>query len=92
MLPDPVTDLNVIGMSIFGESRGLRLFGSEETLLLLRGLEQASGCITMGLSHSTILQIYCRSVKKSVAFMRNRAAMPNTMPTSYHDIVSLGLL
>ena len=84
MLPYPVASLNVIRVGIFGKSRRFRLLRCKETLLLLRNLEQASGCITVGLSHDTILQNYCGSVKTAGAFVRNQAAMPNTMPSFRH--------
>jgi hypothetical protein len=84
VLPDPVPNLNVIRMSIFGESRRFRLLGREETLLLLRSLEKESGCGTMGLRHdgpapqhnTTNLLWFCQN---SHAFLRSRAAMPNAM-------------
>ncbi len=87
VLPDPVTSLNVIRMGIFREARRFSLLGREETLLLLRSLEEAPGCIKMRLSHSTILQIYCSSVKiGTMPLVSEQAAMPNTMPTSSIDL------
>ncbi len=80
VLPDAVTNLNVVRTSIFSESRGLLLLSREETLLLLRSLEEASGCIPMGLSPGTILQIYCGSVEPAVPYWASKRLCPILCP------------
>ena len=54
---DPVADLNVIGVRIFGKASSLGLFGREETLLGFSDLEKLPLGTSMAGSHSTILQI-----------------------------------
>ncbi len=73
MLPYPVASLNVIWGGIFGKSRRFRLLRCKQTLLLLRSREQVLGCITAGLSHNTILQVYCGLSKTPVTPARPSA-------------------
>ncbi|MGA3128974.1 MAG: hypothetical protein ABSD13_19955, partial [Candidatus Korobacteraceae bacterium] len=57
VLADPVPDLHMIGVRVFGESGRLSLLGSEETLLLLSKLEELPRGCTVRLGHNTILQL-----------------------------------
>jgi hypothetical protein len=57
MLSDPVSRLNVVGMSILREPRSLSLLSREETLLAFRHLVKPLGGFFAIFSHSTILQL-----------------------------------
>jgi len=54
---DPVPNLHMVGVGIFGESGALGLFRGEETLLLLGDLKEPPRCFSMRLRHNTILQL-----------------------------------
>ena len=57
MLTDPVSNLDVVGMGIFGKSSRLGLLRCEEALLLLGDLEEPPGRFAVRLGHNTILQL-----------------------------------
>ena len=57
VLADPVPDLDVIRMGVFGESGSLGLLRGEEALLLLGDLEEPPRCFAVRLGHNTILQL-----------------------------------
>ena len=57
VLADPVPNMHVIRVCVFGESGRLGLFGGEETLLLLSKLEEPPRRFTVRLGHNTILQL-----------------------------------
>ena len=57
MLSDPVSRLNVVGMSILREPRSFSLLSREETLLAFRHLVKPLGGFFAIFSHSTILQL-----------------------------------
>jgi hypothetical protein len=58
VLANPVPDLHVIGVCVFGESGRLGLLGGEEALLLLSDFEEPPRRFTVRLGHNTILQLY----------------------------------
>jgi hypothetical protein len=57
MLTNPVSCLNVVGVSILREPRSFSLLGREEALLVFRDLEEPLGGFSAYFSHSTILQL-----------------------------------
>ena len=57
VLTNPVPDLDMIRMGVFGESGRLGLLGGEEALLLLGDLEEPPRGFTVRLGHNTILQL-----------------------------------
>ena len=57
MLANPVPDLDVVRMGVFGESGCLGLLRREESLLLLGNLEKPSRRFAVRLGHNTILQL-----------------------------------
>jgi hypothetical protein len=59
MFPDPVPGLHMIWMRIFGESGHLGLLRREEALLLLGYIKELPRRFSVGLSHNTILQLFC---------------------------------
>src|SRR5258708_5256553 len=62
MLADPVPDLHMIRVCVFGESSRLGLLGGEETLLLLSEFEKPPRRFTVRLCHNTILQLFGHSI------------------------------
>ena len=54
---DPIPDLHVVGMGVFGESGRLGLLRGEEALLLLGELEEPPRRFSVRLGHNTILQL-----------------------------------
>lgn len=58
VLTNPVSNLNVVGMSILRESSGLGLLRGEETLLLFSNLKKPPRCFPVRLGHNTILQLF----------------------------------
>ena len=57
MLTNPVSRLNVAGVSILRESRTLSLLGREETLLTFCDLEEPLDGLFPSISHDTKLQL-----------------------------------
>ena len=57
VLADPVPDLDMIGVGVFGESGRLGQLGGEEALLLLGDLEKSPRRFTVRLGHNTVLQL-----------------------------------
>jgi len=57
MLPNPVSSLDVVRVSILCEPRSFGLLRREETLLAFRDLVEPFGCFFPLFSHSTILQL-----------------------------------
>jgi hypothetical protein len=57
MLPNPVSRLNVVRVSILRESGSFGLFGREETLLVFCGFVEPLGGFFAIFSHGTILQL-----------------------------------
>jgi hypothetical protein len=57
MLANPVFYLNVVWMSILGESRSFSLLGSEKTLLPFYCLVEPLGGFSVFVSRNTILQL-----------------------------------
>ncbi len=57
MLANPVPDLDVIRMGVFGEPGSLGLLRGEEALLLLGNLEKPPRRFAVRLGHNTILQL-----------------------------------
>ena len=57
VLADPIPDLHVIRVCVFGESCRLGLLRGEEALLLLGDLEEPPRRFAMRLGHNTILQL-----------------------------------
>ena len=57
VLADPVSDLDVVRMSVFGESGCLGLLRGEEALLLLGDLKEPPRRFAVRLGHNTILQL-----------------------------------
>jgi hypothetical protein len=62
MLTNPISGLNVVGVSILREPRSLSLLRREETLLPFRYLVEPLGGFSAYFSHSTILQLICSIV------------------------------
>jgi len=58
VLADPVSNLHMIGVCVFGESGRLGLLRGKETLLLLGELEEPPRRFTVRLGQNTILQFY----------------------------------
>ena len=57
MLANPVSHVNVVGMSVLGKARSLGLLRREETLLGFCGLVKPLGGFLASISHNTILQL-----------------------------------
>ena len=57
MLTNPVSRLNVVGVSILGEARSLSLLRREKTLLIFDSLVEPFGGFSASPRHSTILQL-----------------------------------
>ena len=57
VLTDPISDLDVVGMRVLGESSSLGLLRGEEALLLFGDPKKPPRCFPMRLGHDTILQL-----------------------------------
>jgi hypothetical protein len=57
VLTDPVPDLDVVRMGVFGKSGSFGLLRGEEALLLLGDLKEPPRCFAVRLGHNTILQL-----------------------------------
>jgi len=62
VLTDPVPDLDVVRMGVFGESASLGLLRGEEALLLLGDLKEPPGCFAVRLSHTQYYNFLWHSI------------------------------
>jgi len=62
VLTDPVPDLDVVRMGVFGKSGSFGLLRGEEALLLLGDLKEPPRCFAVRLGHNIILQLSWHSI------------------------------